>query len=188
MNILIITAHPSSKGFTHRIAKAYSQKAIENGHEVETLDLYKSPRQGFLTFKDGHEAQDPEQVKLREFYQAKITKANELVFVHPMWWGSMPAIMKNWIDVNFSGGFSHTYKNGKPVPLLTAKRAKVFITSDAPAFLYWILFKPYAITWTFIILRFVGIKTDCVKLYGNKRKRSEEENLAFLERVKRLVS
>jgi NAD(P)H dehydrogenase (quinone) len=187
MNILIISAHPSSKGFTHRIAKAYTQKAIENGHEIETLDLYKSPRQGFLTFEDGHETQDPEQVQLREFYQAKITKANELVFVHPMWWGSMPGIMKNWIDVNFSGGFSHTYKNGKPVPLLTAKRAKVFITSDAPAFLYWILFKPYAITWTFIILRFVGIKADCVKLYGNKRKRSEEENLAFLEKVKQLV-
>jgi hypothetical protein len=79
------------------------------------------------------------------------------------------------------------YKDGKPVPLLTAKRAKVFITSDAPAFLYWILFKPYAVTWTFIIFRFVGIKTDCVKLYGNKRKRSEEGNLAFLDKVKELV-
>jgi NAD(P)H dehydrogenase (quinone) len=184
MNILIITAHPSSKGFSHRIANAYMDAATTKGHKVEILDLYKSPRQDFLTFEDKHDER-PEEVTIRKSYQDKIALADELVFVHPMWWGSMPAIMKNWIDVNFSGGFSHTYKNGKPVPLLTAKRAKVFITSDAPAFLYWILFKPYAITWTFIILRFVGIKTDCVKLYGNKRKRSEEENLAFLEKVKK---
>jgi NAD(P)H dehydrogenase (quinone) len=187
MNILIITAHPSNNGFTHRIANAYYKKALELNHDVEMLDLYKSPRQGFLTFDDKQEAHDLEETKLRNFYQAKITKADELVFVHPMWWGSMPAIMKNWIDVNFSGGFSHTYKEGKPVPLLTAKRAKVFITSDAPSFLYWLLFKPYAVIWVFIILRFVGIKTDCVKLYGNKRKRSEEENLAFLDKVKGLV-
>jgi NAD(P)H dehydrogenase (quinone) len=186
MNILIITAHPSTKGFSHRIANSYAQKAIEKGHQVEVTDLYHSPRQDFLIFEDKHDER-VDQIKLREQYQAKITWADELVFVHPMWWGSMPAIMKNWIDVNFSGGFSHSYKDGKPFGLLKGKQAKVFITSDAKAFLYWFLFKPYAIIWSIIILGFVGIKTDCVKLYGNKRKRSEQENLEFLQKVQKLV-
>jgi NAD(P)H dehydrogenase (quinone) len=187
MNILIITAHPSSKGFSHRIANSYADKAIELGYSIETVDLYKSPRQDFLTFEDKHDDR-ADQIKIRSEYQAKITWADELVFVHPMWWGSMPAIMKNWIDVNFSGGFSHSYKDGKPFGLLQGKQAKVFITSDAPAFLYWFLAKPYAITWSIIILRFVGIKTKCVKLYGNKRKRTEEENTIFLQKVQKLVS
>jgi NAD(P)H dehydrogenase (quinone) len=186
MKSLIITAHPSSKGFTHRIAQAYKEKSLSKGHEVQIIDLYKAPRQDFLTF-EAHGDDRPDQVAIRSSYQEQIIWADELVFVHPMWWGSMPAIMKNWIDVNFSGGFSHTYKNGKPVPLLAKKRAKVFITSDAPAFIYWILLKPYATTWAFIILMFVGIKTDCVKLFGNKRKRTEQENIAFLEKVKRTV-
>jgi NAD(P)H dehydrogenase (quinone) len=41
--------------------------------------------------------------------QQKITWADELIFVFPIWWGSMPAVMKNWIDVNFLGGFAFRY-------------------------------------------------------------------------------
>ena len=181
MNILIITAHPSSSGFTHRIAKVYMQASLAKEHQVEIIDLYNSPRQDFLLFDNDF---NQDQVGIRTFYQDKITWANELVFVHPMWWGSMPAIMKNWIDVNFAGGFSHSYKDGKPFGLLTNKQAKVFMTSDAPAFLYWFLAKPFAITWTIIILGFVGIKVKNVWLYGNKRKRTESQNLQFLESVK----
>jgi NAD(P)H dehydrogenase (quinone) len=182
MNILIITAHPSQNGFTHRIAKAYSVKALELNHKVQILDLYNSPRQDFLTFECTEE-----QKAIRQEYQNKITWADELVFVHPMWWGSMPAIMKNWLDMNFTGGFSHTYKNGKAIGLLNTKRAKVFITSDAPAFLYWFVAKPYATTWALIVLGFVGIKVDKVKLYGNKRKRTEGENIKFLDYVRNSV-
>jgi NAD(P)H dehydrogenase (quinone) len=180
MNILIITAHPSPTGFTHRIASAYQERDVGLGHTVEILDLYKSPRQDYFTF----EPKSTSELEIQKAYQDKISCADELVFIHPMWWGSMPAIMKNWLDVNFAGGFSHTFKNGHPVALLKGKRAKVFITSDGKEILYWILLKPYAIIWTFVTLGFVGIKVDCVKLFGNKRNRTEVENLEFLEKVR----
>jgi NAD(P)H dehydrogenase (quinone) len=184
MNILIVAAHPSTSSFTHSISDSYLSRANELGHTVEVLDLYRSERQDFLAFD--HE-QNEKELSIRIMYQQKITWADELVFVHPMWWGSMPAIMKNWLDVNFSGGFSHTYKDGKAIPLLTDKKAKVFITSDAPAFVYTFLAKPYATTWSMIVLKFVGIQTEFVKLYGNKRKRSDEENTKFLNWVKSRV-
>jgi putative NADPH-quinone reductase len=100
----------------------------------------------------------------------------------------MPAIMKNWLDVNFEGGFSHTYKNGKAIGLLKQKSARVFITSDAPSYLFWLVARPFEVTWRFIILGFVGIKCKSLTLYGNKRKRSTIEDQAFLNKVSKMVS
>ena len=53
MKTLIITAHPSEHGFTHRIAQKYAKAASEKGSEVEILDLYaKENQQDFLRFED----------------------------------------------------------------------------------------------------------------------------------------
>jgi putative NADPH-quinone reductase len=71
MNILIITAHPSSQGFTHKIANTYSQAATEKGHTVEIIDLYKSPMLEYLTFS---KPQIQEQHDIaKKYYQSKIT-------------------------------------------------------------------------------------------------------------------
>lgn len=84
-NILIITAHPSSLGFTHKIADAYKMGSEEVGNTVEILDLYKTDlKQDFLKFENPRDMANPDSV--REIMHKKITEANELVFVHPMWW------------------------------------------------------------------------------------------------------
>ncbi len=42
MNKLIITAHPSSHGFTHRIAGRYIKGSEKAGDDVELIDLLYS--------------------------------------------------------------------------------------------------------------------------------------------------
>ena len=75
---LIITAHPSSKGFTHGIANAVLEKRKEAGDEVEIIDLYKTNfTQDYLRFENIREV-PPD--KNREIIQQKITEANELIF------------------------------------------------------------------------------------------------------------
>ena len=66
----------------------------------------------------------------------KMTKADEIVFVFPYWWGSMPAILKNFLDWNLSKGFAFTYENSRPKGLLTGKSVKIFTTTGAPSFIY----------------------------------------------------
>ena len=44
-HVLIITAHPSSKGFTHKIAESFKTGAEASGKTVEILDLYKTDLQ-----------------------------------------------------------------------------------------------------------------------------------------------
>jgi NAD(P)H dehydrogenase (quinone) len=185
MNTLIITAHPSSRGFTHKIAESYKQGKLLNGHTVEILDLYSAPRQDFLVFENKHEER-ADQIIIRDQMQQKISWADELVFVHPLWWGGAPAIMKNWIDVNFSSGFSHRYENGKAVKMLTGKTARVFITCDAPAFIYNFLANPFKSIWSIITFGYVGIKCKSIVVFGGKRSKKPEEIERFLEKVKQL--
>jgi NAD(P)H dehydrogenase (quinone) len=180
--ILIITAHPSSKGFTHAIANAYHESCLKDNHEVEILDLYKAPRQDFLVFEDKHETR-ADQIALRDNMQVKITNADHMVFVHPMWWGTTPAILKNWIDVNFSTGFSHKYDNGKPVKLLGGKTASVYMTCDAPAIIYKLVLSPYKTIWSIIVFGYVGIKTSKIRLFGNMKGQGAEARTKFLEQV-----
>lgn len=183
MKTLIITAHPSSKGFTHKISEEYRKGLEAKGHEVEVINLYKTDlNQDFLRFED---VRNFSQDKSREIIQKKIVDSNELVFIHPMWWMSMPAIMKNFIDNNLTSGFAYKYEKDKifPVGLLKGKTARVFITCDGPRLLYILLANPYKKIWKYGILMFCGVRVRSVTLFDKMRKRSDEHKNKWLASV-----
>ena len=190
MKILIIKAHPSTKGFTHRITNAYRKAKEKLGNDVEVLDLYKTDfKQDYLTFENLREIPfDP----ICDVVQAKIKEADELVFVHPMWWFTMPAIMKNFIDVNFGLGFAYKYKKfpilkGVPIGLLRGKTARIFVTCDGAKWMYKLIMSPYKFIWKYGILRFVGIKTKSITLFDRMRWKSPEELEKRLENVRKIA-
>lgn len=184
MKRLIITAHPSSTSFTHAIAQTYADSA---SGEVEILDLYKTEhQQGFLNYENIREIpEDP----ARDALQAKITWADELVFVHPTWWGTVPAILKNFIDVNFSAGFAFQYVKGKSQQekLLTGKTARVFTTCDAPGWMYFLLGRPAKKLLGFNTLSFCGIKVKSYTTFGEFRKTDDSKRAKMLEKVSKLA-
>ena len=105
MHTLIVTAHPSSKGFTHSIANSFAKGLEASNNTFEILDLYKTElQQSFLSFENIRELPLDEN---KIMIQSKITLADELIFVHPIWWGGMPAILKNFIDLNITPGFGY---------------------------------------------------------------------------------
>jgi len=68
--------------------------------------LYQEQEQlPFLEFEDIRKL---EPLKLRKKYQDKISWADKIVFIHPMWWYIMPAILKNFIDQVFTSGFANS--------------------------------------------------------------------------------
>jgi len=134
-NTLIIVANPREESLSFSIAQKYESIAQEKETNVKIIDLYKDKNiQGFFTYEDSPFA--IEVTKEMRYYQNEITKADEIVFVFPYWWGSMPAILKNFFDWNLSSGFAYTYINSRPVGLLQGKTVKVFTTTGAPSFLY----------------------------------------------------
>ena len=133
-NILIIVAHPKENSLSFSIANKYKEKMELQNYNVEILDLYRDEhQQKFFTYNKANELEQTSQMK---YYQGKITKSSELVFIFPYWWGSFPAILKNFFDWNLSKGFAFEYVNSRPKGLLQNKTVKVFTTTGAPKFIY----------------------------------------------------
>ena len=191
MRCLVVTAHPSSKGFTHQIAQTYAQAARAAGKETDVLDLYAPEnRQDFLRFQDQREfAPDDNRARFQDLIRA----ADEIVIVHPLWWGSAPAILKNFFDQNFTAGFAFRFKPAPfglsaPVGLLTGRTAKLYVTCDAPGFFYALLGWPFFRWWKNLCLGFVGIRTARTRLFAFKRKAGPEKLDAWLALVARDAS
>ncbi|MBP6910312.1 NAD(P)H-dependent oxidoreductase [Patescibacteria group bacterium] len=124
-----MTAHPNSHGFTHQIARRFIEVSEEKGHETFLMNLYDPERKQDYLMLDDHGKQMGDDK--REAIHAKITRADELVFVFPLRWFDAPAIMKNWFDVNVSTGFAYRFKKDSLLPhrYLKGKSARIIFTA-----------------------------------------------------------
>lgn len=99
----------------------------------------------------------------------------------------MPAILKNFIDTNFSAWFAYKFQKWHVVPkkLLEWKTAKIFAICDWNSIIYNNLFCPmyiedylrYYILWVF------WIKVDDFELISKIRKKTEEEKKEILKKI-----
>ena len=186
-NILIITAHPSDHNLTKGITDIYKREKEAQGHSVEVIDLYKSQQLPYLIYTDMKHYKPLEDALA---YQEQITKANELVFVYPFWWGSMPGILKNWIDSVFTMGFAAKYgKDGRPIGLLGGRSAKVICTSGAPTVLYRFngIRRANKKIWQKTIIEFCAMKFEGYYLFGGMDTRGKNVEKLF-KSVKKLAN
>jgi len=164
-NTLIVTAHPSGHNVTKGIAEIYREERESQGVKAEILDLYRSKHLPFLSFED---ANSPESGEMKP-YQQMVADADEIVFIYPFWWGTMPAILKNWIDSVLTKGFAFRYNDkGRPVGLLQGKSVRIFSTCGAPKFFYLLngINRANKKIWKQTIVEFCGMKFEGYHLYG----------------------
>jgi NAD(P)H dehydrogenase (quinone) len=113
MHVYILFAHPSEDSFNKDVLHAFTRGLREAGHTYEIGDLY---RMGFQTDMDREQYQrevglDPEvpvPADVKE-EQAKINRAEGLVFIYPVWWSDCPAKLKGWFDRVFTYGYAYFY-------------------------------------------------------------------------------
>jgi len=69
--------------------------------------------------------------------------ADHLVIIYPLWLGSMPALLKGFLEQLLRPGFAFEYQKsgGMAKKLLKGKSARIVVTMGMPAFVYrWIFF------------------------------------------------
>lgn len=64
--------------------------------------------------------------------QDDIRAADTITVIYPLWWLSMPAIMKGYIDRVFARGFAYEAHNGIMHGLLSGKKSVLITISGAP--------------------------------------------------------
>lgn len=152
MNILIVYAHHEPKSFTAALKDEAVKLLAQEGHNVKVSDLHDmnfkavADKDDFLKPKESaYTNYMLEQLNAAETNsfsedikdeQEKVTWADMIIVHSPIWWFSVPAILKGWFDRVFATGvtwgFGAIYDKG----LLRGKRAMLAITTGGPAELY----------------------------------------------------
>lgn len=185
--ITIIFAHPWHGSFNKAILDEVIQNIEQSGKEYSLIDLYKDQfnpvfnEEELAQFSKGM-ALDPVVKK----YQELLQKSESVIFIFPVWWYDMPAIMKGFVDKVFLKEF--VYLSGKTglIGLLTnIKHSTVITTSDGPRwYLRWIggnIIKGGFINNT---LKGVGIKQTNWLHCGRITKITDKRRNEFLEKIR----
>lgn len=166
--IVIIQGHPDAAEphLCHALAEAYARGAQAGGHSVERIELARIGV-AFLTSQreQEHGTLSPPIVDA----QVKIGRADHLVFVYPLWLGSMPALVKAFLEQVARPGFAYDTSRGPfNSGLLSGKSARVVITMGMPAWYYRIVYGSHSLKALKVgILHFVGIRPVRAALVGN---------------------
>ncbi|MFC4819885.1 NAD(P)H-dependent oxidoreductase [Dokdonella ginsengisoli] len=110
MHALIVVAHPDPASLTHAVAAqvAAGVALSGGGHSSEIADLAAEgfdPRFGIDDVAVHLRTASPPADVLAE--QARIDRADALALVYPVYWWSMPALLKGWIDRVFTNGWAY---------------------------------------------------------------------------------
>ncbi|MWV15986.1 flavodoxin family protein [Pseudomonas sp. L-22-4S-12] len=184
--ILLILGTPKSDSLCHALAEAYSSGARGEGHVVRQLRLGELQFDPIL--RDGYSQGQALEPDLLEA-QRQIHWAEHLVFVYPVWWGGVPALLKGFFDRVFLPGFAFKYRNRSQLwdKLLSGRTADLLVTLDTPPWYFrWIYGAPAHRQMTRTILGFSGIKTRRLAEFAPVRPSSEEQRQDWLRRAERL--
>ena len=110
MHALVVVAHPDSSSIVHALAKSVGEgvSASGPGNSFEIADLAAEGFDPRFRNSDNavhqHQA-TPDADVVAE--QRRIDGADALVLVYPVYWWSMPGLLKGWIDRVFSNGWAY---------------------------------------------------------------------------------
>jgi putative NADPH-quinone reductase len=165
--IVIIQGHPDSapERFCRALASAYERGAWSAGHEVRRIDVTALQ---FDVLRSQAEWEAPVRFPDIEKAQADIGWAEHIVLVYPLWLGTMPALLKAFLEQVMRGGFAIPRDSEKwPVGLLKGRSARIVVTMGMPALLYRWYFGAHSLkNLERNILKFVGIKPIRETLIG----------------------
>ncbi|AZA90317.1 Putative NADPH-quinone reductase (modulator of drug activity B) [Chryseobacterium nakagawai] len=184
--IAIINGHPNKESFNFGVAEAYKSGALEAGAEVKEITIAELDFNSNLQF--GYQKRmelEPDLLNAWEIIQW----ADHLVWIHPIWWGGLPAQMKGFIDRLFLPGLAYKYRENSLWwdKLLKGKTAHIITTIDQPGWYYRLMYgRPSVNQLKKSTLEFCGIKPVKVTYLGIIRTSNEEQRKTWLKSVKSL--
>ncbi|MES2258000.1 MAG: NAD(P)H-dependent oxidoreductase [Pseudomonadota bacterium] len=144
MNVFIVHAHPEPQSFSSSMAMTATETLRAQGHEVRVSDLYAMQFNPVASAADFGQRKNPDYLvyaleqrhnweagTLSPDIQAEIAKllwCDMLILNFPVYWFSVPAILKGWIDRVLVSGLVYGGKRFYDRGGLSGKRAALSVT------------------------------------------------------------
>lgn len=144
MNVFIVHAHPEPQSFTTAMKDLAVQELTNAGHQVEVSDLYAMNFNPVASAADFGSRKNPDYLvyalEQRINYEnqtiapdiaaeiEKLVAADLVIFSFPLYWFSVPAILKGWIDRVLVSGLTYGGKRFYDQGGLKGKKALLSFT------------------------------------------------------------
>jgi putative NADPH-quinone reductase len=109
MHALVVSAHPRSDSLTAATAARARDRLVADGYTVDLLDLYAEGFNPSLFPEDEPDWTDHTKEYSAEVraHMSRVAAADVIVVVFPVWWFSLPAMAKGWVDRVWNRGFAY---------------------------------------------------------------------------------
>ncbi len=163
--ILVLLGHPAKKSYCKSLADAYCTGAEKSGAEVKRWNVRDIKFDPILW--EGYQKIQKLEPDLKRL-QEDVKWAEHIVWVFPVWWGGMPAIMKGLIDRIMLPGFAFKYQRDSLFPkrFLTGKTARLIMTMGGPSWFFRLLGGPALKQMRLWVMKFCGISPVRVTAIG----------------------
>ncbi|WP_413559017.1 NAD(P)H-dependent oxidoreductase [Bdellovibrio sp. HCB209] len=186
--ILVINGHPNVEALGSHFARVYAEGAKQSGHEVKVTnvaDLKFDPilHKGYLKIQD----LEPDLVQA----QQDILWAEHIVITFPMWWSSIPALLKGFLDRILLPSYAFKYHKTDPFwdRLLKGRTGRIIYTTDAPWFYNLLVNRDPVVRMMKVgVMEFCGIKPVKVTQIDRLKDRKPAEVEKFIQKVRELGS
>jgi putative NADPH-quinone reductase len=186
--ILLIDGHPDSRAerFVHALTRAYWEGARSAGHEVKNIIVSELDFPLLRTAEDFESGSASPAIRA---CQEAIEWADHLVIFFPLWLGSMPALLKGFLEQTLRPGYAFAQRNPKGFPekLLRGKSARIIVTMGMPALFYRWYFRAHSLkSLERNILAFCGIRPIRASVFGSVEAVGPVGRGTWLARMQRL--
>lgn len=184
--ILIINGHPNKESLNFALAEGYKKGALASGAEVKEIciaDLNFNPN-----LAGGYQKRTELEPDLLDAIE-KIKWAEHLVWVHPVWWGGLPALMKGFIDRVFLPGITFQYRENSVWwdKLLKGKTGRIMTTLDQPSWFYWLMYgRPSVNQLKKCTLEFCGVSPVKVSYFGIVKTANEQNRKKWIAQAEEM--
>ena len=182
-HVAIIQGHPDPAGghYGHDLADAYARGAAAAGHELQRIEV---ARLDFPVLRTKAEFEQAAPVADIRDAQDTILWADHLLILYPLWLGTMPALLKAFLEQVLRPGFAFDESKRLPRKLLKGRSARIVVTMGMPAFIYRWYFGAHGLrNLERNILGFCGIRPIRASLIGMVDAGAATRRAKWLERV-----
>ena len=183
--IVILHGHPDAAGnhLLNAMADAYAEGATSSGHRVRRIEVAKLD---FPLLRTQAEFESGELPPALVQACDDMRWAEHWVFLFPLWHGTMPALLKAFLEHIFRPGFAMEYREKQfPKRLLAGRSARVVVTMGMPVMLYRWYFGAFGVrAFERSMLGFAGIRPIRESFYGLSFA-DEKKRLRWIEDMRR---
>ena len=172
--ILIINGHPDKESFVFALAEAYKNGVKKSGTEFKQINIRDLDFNPNLQFGYRKRTElEPDLIKTQE----TLKWADHIVWIYPVWWGSVPAIMKGFLDRVLLPGFAFKKERVSVWwdKYFKGKTSRIICTLDQPTWYYrWVNKSPSHHAMKKLTMNFIGIKSVKITSIGPMRLSKDE--------------